>query len=255
MIDIHCHILPGMDDGPEDYRSSLNMAKAAVDQGIHTIIATPHHRNGSFNNNKESILKKVSQLNEFLYAEQVPITILPGQETRIYGEMTEDILYGSILPLIDISEYVFVELPFGNVPRYTSELFFDLKLHGYTPIIVHPERNRDFLERPEKLYELVKNGALTQITASSLNGRWGKKVKVLSEQFIHANLVHFIASDAHNTTSRPFELSDAYEQIKRYYGNELLFYFMENCELLINGETIHQLEPNPVRKRKILGLF
>ena len=162
MVDIHCHILPGIDDGAKTIYDSVNMAKEAVQEGVTTIIATPHHKNGQYENEKIDILDKVTQLNEYLSNEGIPLTILPGQEVRIYGEIIEDYHAGGrILPLNE-TNYLFIEFPSGSVPRYAERLFFDLQTEGLIPIIVHPERNQEIIENPDLLYKFVNNGALSQ---------------------------------------------------------------------------------------------
>ncbi|MDX8047120.1 CpsB/CapC family capsule biosynthesis tyrosine phosphatase [Gracilibacillus sp. S3-1-1] len=255
MIDIHCHILPNVDDGAKHMEDSVQMAKSAVSQGITTIIATPHHMNGSYDNYKEDILVAVECLNDRLQEEEIPLTILPGQETRIYGEMLEDLEKGQLLPLNETSGYLFVELPSNHVPRYTKQLLFDLQLKGVKPVIVHPERNKELMENPDILYDLVSNGTLTQVTAASIAGKFGKKIKKFSSQMIEANLTHFIASDAHNTTTRGFVMQDALSIVKNEYGTSMVYWFMENAQYLVNGEIVVGDVPEKIKKKKVLGIF
>ncbi|UOQ50318.1 tyrosine protein phosphatase [Gracilibacillus caseinilyticus] len=255
MIDIHCHILPGIDDGAKHTEESVQMAKIAVSQGITTIIATPHHLNGSYDNYKDDIISAVDQLNTRLQEEAIPLTILPGQETRINGDMVTDLEEGNLLPLNENSGYLFVELPSNHVPRYTTQLMFDLQLQGIKPIIVHPERNKEIMENPNILYDLVSNGTLTQLTAASIAGKFGKKIKKLSLQLIEANLTHFIASDAHNTRTRGFVMHDAHTVIKDEFGTDVLYWLMENAQYMVNGEHVIGEVPERVKKRKILGIF
>jgi protein-tyrosine phosphatase len=254
MIDLHCHILPNVDDGPQSLAESVEMAKQAVEQGIKTIIATPHHRNEKYENHGLTIFRQVEEFNRVLRDENLDLSVLPGQETRIFGEMVEGLGSGEILPL-DQGKYVFVELPSGHVPRYTSQLLFDIQLKGFVPIIVHPERNQEIVENPEVLYQLVKKGALTQVTASSVSGHFGKAIKKFSLQLIEANLVHFVASDAHNTSSRGFKMVEAFETIEKKFGNELVYMFRENCEFVVEGKSVYKEAPLRVKKKKILGLF
>ncbi|MGM7702973.1 tyrosine-protein phosphatase [Pseudalkalibacillus sp. Hm43] len=254
MIDIHCHILPGIDDGAQTIEQSLLMANAAVDEGITQIIATPHHKNGRYDNYKTDIHTHVTQLNEKLNEAQIPLTILPGQENRIYGEMVQDYEKGELLSLNNGGKYIFLEFPSNHVPRYAKQLIFELQLVGLIPVIVHPERNQELIERPEKLYELVSDGALTQVTASSVIGKFGKSIRKFSYQLIEHNLTHFVASDAHNTTSRGFNLRPAYEEIEKKFGISQRYMMMENAELLIQGETIHLESPLQIKKR-FLGIF
>ncbi|MFB4167250.1 tyrosine-protein phosphatase [Virgibacillus sp. JSM 102003] len=254
MIDIHCHILPGVDDGAETLADSVEMAKAAVDQGIRTIVATPHHRNGKYENTKNEILHYTNNLNEKLVSEGIPLIVLPGQETRINGDIIDGLAKDEIMPINEF-KYVFVEFPSEQVPGYAKQLLFDIQVVGYIPIIVHPERNREIIEHPSVLYELIRKGALSQITAGSICGKFGKNLQKFSHQLVEANLTHFIASDAHNTTSRGFCLEEAYHELQKQHGNEALYMYRENCELLISGKTVNRDEAHPVKRKKILGLF
>ena len=249
MIDLHCHILAGIDDGAQTDNDSLAMAKVAVQEGITTIVATPHHKNGRYLNPKQDVLLKVSELNKRLQDEQIDLKILPGQETAISGEFLEDYENGHVLTLNE-TNYVFVELPSDHVPRYTEKMLFDLQLKGLIPVIVHPERNREIHERPELLYKLVEKGALAQLTAGSVCGRFGKKIKRFSEQLIEANLVHFIASDAHNITSRGFHLQQAYDVVEKLYGMDMVYLYRENAELLVEGMNVFKEVPQRVKDRK-----
>ncbi|GAB3042047.1 tyrosine-protein phosphatase [Virgibacillus ainsalahensis] len=254
MIDIHSHILPGVDDGAKTEEDSMKMAREAVSQGIDAIIATPHHRNGKYDNERASIMQHVTILNELFAKEDIPLTVLPGQEVRINGEMIEEIETGGILSLNE-TKYLFVEFPSGHVPRYSSQMLFDIQVAGYTPIIVHPERNQELIEHPTKLYEFVKKGALTQVTAASVAGKFGKNIQKFSNQLIEANLTHFIASDAHNTTSRGFCMDEAFKKINNEFGSEASYMFMENSQLLIDNMNVNRMEPSMVKKKKFLGLF
>ncbi|MFC7393002.1 tyrosine-protein phosphatase [Scopulibacillus cellulosilyticus] len=255
MIDIHSHILPNVDDGAANEAESIKMAKEAVKEGITHIIATPHHRNRNWKNNRTKILNDVDQLNQLLVAENITLKVLPGQETRIYGDMVEGILSGELLTQNDGRKYIFVEFPSNHVPRFTKQLFFDMQQQDIIPIIVHPERNSEIAQNSDILYQLVKGGALTQVTAACLCGKFGKKIKKLSLQMIENNLTHFIASDAHNTTMRNFYMQEAFEIIDKEFGSEYRYLFLENAQLLVNGEMVYKEEPIEIIQKKFLGLF
>ncbi|WP_144555416.1 tyrosine-protein phosphatase [Bacillus sp. X1(2014)] len=254
MVDLHSHILPGVDDGARNLSDSVNMAKMAVEQGIHTIVATPHHLNNRYENPKQTIIDRVRELNKALLEEKIDLKVLPGQETRIYGEMVEGYELGEILP-IDHTQYVLVEFSSGHVPRYTEKLFYDLQTKGLIPVIVHPERNQEIIERPEILFRLVEKGALTQVTAASICGDFGKKIKIFSLQLIDANLTHFIASDAHNTSNRKFKMREAFDIVQAKYGTEMVYLFQENAELVIEGSHIYKEVPERIRKKKFFNIF
>ncbi|RWZ59088.1 tyrosine protein phosphatase [Halobacillus fulvus] len=254
MIDIHSHILPGVDDGAQSIDDSIEMARAAVQEGIHAIVATPHHMNGSYINTKREILQRVDQLNNELQNRDIGLEVLPGQETRINGDMLEAIKMDDVLTINDTS-YVFVELPFESIPRYTSQLLFDLQVAGYRPIIVHPERNQPIMDNPDLLYPFIKQGSYAQVTAASVAGKFGKKSEKVAHQLIEANLVHLIASDAHNVTSRKFHMSQAYQTISKKYGRSMSFFFKENAEYLVEDQVLAAEPPEHVKKKKFMGLF
>ncbi|TWI59869.1 tyrosine-protein phosphatase [Halalkalibacter nanhaiisediminis] len=254
MIDIHSHILPSLDDGANSIQQAIEMAKQAQAQGIYAMAATPHHMNGSFTNVKEDIEQYIKELNQVLNEHSIDLNIVAGQEVRLYGEIVDDYKKGDILT-INHSRYVLVELPSDHVPAYTAKIFYDLQLAGVKPIIAHPERNREIAANTNKLYELVEQGALAQLTASSLTGRFGKNIKKLSEQLIDHQLVHFLASDTHNTTSRPNDLQAAYQTMEKTFGMDTVYYIQENAETLLYGDTVYAEPPSRIKKKKFLGIF
>ncbi|MFJ7991185.1 tyrosine-protein phosphatase [Peribacillus frigoritolerans] len=254
MIDIHCHILPGVDDGAADIKESLNMARKAVEAGITHIFATPHHLNEKYVNVKSDIIDRVGRLNESLQQENIPLTIHLGQEVRIHRDIFSSLEKEDILTLDDNGTYMLLELPSGSVPTYTQDVIYELQLKGIKPIIVHPERNKELIENHKLLFELVQEGALTQLTSGSIIGLFGKNVKSFSKKIIEHNLTHFIATDAHNIGSRGFTLQQAYETITKAYGINRTFYFKENSEQLIKGQSPSIEKPLPFKK-KILGIF
>jgi protein-tyrosine phosphatase len=254
MVDLHCHILPGIDDGAQNMSDSLAMAKQAVEEGITTIVATPHYHKTVYENTKPTILAKTNELNEALKKERINLRILPGQEPRIDGDLLVDLEEGRALTLAG-SNYLFIEFPSANVPRYTEKLLYDLQQFGYTPIIVHPERNQEIIEHPDKLYHFVNNGAFTQVTAASLCGDFGKKIKSFSLQLVEYNLTHFIACDAHNTTKRCFRMQEAFKQVSMKFGTDYEYMFQENAELLIEGKNVYKEMPERIKKKKLFRLF
>ncbi|MEE3953525.1 tyrosine-protein phosphatase [Peribacillus frigoritolerans] len=254
MIDIHCHILPGVDDGSSDMKESLNMAKNAVEAGITNIFATPHHLNEKYVNVKMDIIDRIVMLNESLQQENIPLSIHLGQEVRIHRDIFTSLEKEEILTLDDNGTYLLLELPSGRVPTYTQEVIYELLLKGITPIIVHPERNKELNENHKLLFEFVQEGALTQLTSGSIIGNFGKSIQSFSKKIIEHNLAHFIATDAHNIGSRGFTLQQAYETITKTYGIQRTFYFKENAEQLLKDQSPAVEKPLPFKK-KILGIF
>jgi len=254
MIDIHAHILPAIDDGSKSEAESLLMLETAIQDGIHTIVATPHY-NRRYGNEKSKILDKVERLNQVIKENNLRIQVLPGQEVRIYGELLSDYEAGKLLTVANHSNYMVVEFPFQHVPHYTERLFYDMELAGIKPIIAHPERNQEFLKNPDKLYHLVAKGALTQLTTSSVIGYFGKGVQKFSKQLIDANLVHTIATDAHNTTDRSFNMTEAYEIIMKKYGRSYASYLKKNAQLIIADQPVYGDQPQPIARKKFFWFF
>lgn len=254
MIDLHCHILPGMDDGPSSFSMFIEMANAAVETGITHVYASPHHLNGQYENSKNKILNVVREVNNFLHQQSIALTVHPGQELRIHRELFHSLEIDEVLTLDNKGKYLLLELPSGEVPKYTHDVVYELLLKGITPIIVHPERNNGFVERPNLLFELVQEGALTQLTSGSILGQFGKRVKSFSGKIIEHHLAHFIATDAHNISTRGFSLNEAYEILIRTYGFNQTYHFKENAELLLIGQSPFVEKPIPIRK-KIFGIL
>ncbi|PJN89259.1 tyrosine-protein phosphatase [Bacillus sp. mrc49] len=256
MIDIHSHILNGVDDGAQTIADSIEMARMAALEGIHKIIATPHHMNGRYENRKRDIIAQVGDLNEVLQAEGISLEVLPGQETRIYGDILRDYERDEIITLNDGGKYLFIELPTAHVPHYTEQLLTEIQFGGLTPIIVHPERNQELIENPDLLYKFVTNGTLTQVTAASVAGAFGKNIQKFSMQLIEANLTHFISSDAHNITSRSFKMNEAFDVIERKVSVDFVDFFLDNAELLVDSKTVYKEAPEKIKKKKkFLGVF
>jgi protein-tyrosine phosphatase len=255
MIDIHSHILPSVDDGAQNLEQAIEMAKAAVEEGITHLYATPHHRNGRYENERNDIILQVYLLNHELQQRQIPLQILPGQEIRMYKEFIEHIDQNVFIPLNHETKYILIELPSSHIPSYAAEILFELSLRNYIPIIAHPERNSEILANPDVLYDFIVMGSLTQITASSVIGNFGKKIMNFSHDLIKANMAHFIASDAHNITSRGFHLNKAYETVQIQYGLDTRYYLQENAELVMQGKSIFTPQPSYIRKKKFLGIF
>ncbi|WP_062514765.1 tyrosine-protein phosphatase [Halobacillus sp. KGW1] len=255
MIDIHSHILPGLDDGAQTIEESLAMGRAAVEDGIHKIVATPHHKNGVYKNFKNDIVIQVAELNRQFQVHGIDVEVLPGQENRIHGELIEGLKNDEILPVNSKSSYVFIEFPSGHVPRYSSQILFDTQVAGFTPIIVHPERNKQIMEHPNILHEFISKGCHAQLTAGSICGKFGKKIKKFSEQLIEADLIHLVASDAHNTSSRGFSMTEAFQEIEKTFGGSKAYQLAENAEYVVMNEALYSSPPTKIAKRKFFNLF
>ncbi|MDE1549931.1 tyrosine-protein phosphatase [Jeotgalibaca caeni] len=256
MLDLHCHILPQIDDGARSWDDSFSLARLAVDEGITHILATPHHLNGKFENKKHDVIALTEELQQRLEAERIPLEIFPAQEVRLSGDILAGIENDEILFVDDGNRYLLIEFPTMTIPHYADQLFFSLQQREIVPVIVHPERNQEIIDNPNKLLEFVERGALAQLTASSYVGVFGKETAELSRQLIEANLVHFLASDAHNTRGRAFRMKDAFEKLEQDFGVGKVQQFHQTTKKLINGDYVQTEAPQEVRKKKKwFGLF
>ncbi|WP_017380766.1 tyrosine-protein phosphatase [Paenisporosarcina sp. TG-14] len=252
MVDIHSHILWELDDGSKNIFSSVDMAKQAVAEGITSVIATPHHRHPSYTNEKKNVLIRVKDLQSELKRQNIPLNIYAGQEIRLFGEMLDAFNHSEELLTLNNSEYILVEFPPSNIPKYTEQLFYDLLVKGYTPIIAHPERNAAIAENTDKLYRLIKNGALSQVTAASVAGKFGRKTQKLSLNLLEHHLAHFVASDAHNMTNRSFVWKQGMDKLKKELGSDMVTLVNTQAEDVLQGRSFKKLAPERFQQRKKL---
>ncbi|WP_341279919.1 CpsB/CapC family capsule biosynthesis tyrosine phosphatase [Paenibacillus sp. FSL H8-0537] len=237
MIDIHTHILPGIDDGAARLEDSVALARAAAAEGIKTIIATPHHHNGRYVNPAQAVEELTRTLNELLQELDIPLVVHTGQEVRLHQELLDHFQQGSLLTLAG-SSYMLLELPSSHIPKNTEQTVYELGLLGVHAIIAHPERNAAIIQQPERLEELVRLGAFGQVTSHSLLGAFGKSVERASWKLCEAGLIHLVSSDAHHVERRGFRLKEAYDRIQKVMGAEWSDYFQQNAALLLRDEAL-----------------
>ncbi|MFK4567571.1 tyrosine-protein phosphatase [Enterococcus sp. UD-01] len=254
MIDLHCHILPGIDDGAQTFEDSLAMAQMAVGQGITHILCTPHHNNGKYDNPAGKVISCVTALQEELDRRQIPLTLFEGQEVRISGELFAQIENNELL-FADLSnQYLLIEFPTNDVPSYAIQLFEQLLSKGHIPIIVHPERNSIFIKDPNQLLPFLEMGVLTQLTAPSYVGIFGSQIEKTAKKMVAHNLVCMMASDAHNLRKRGFFMKKAYDAIEKDMGFEHVAAMQQTARDILNGDPVVRPEFTAIR-RKRFGLF
>lgn len=213
MIDLHCHILPGLDDGPDSFSESVAMAELAAADGVSRIVATPHINHGEIS--AALIRERVDQLNDLLAERGVALEIIQGAE--ISYKMAATTITGYTL---NQSPYVLVEFPHTHLPRDAGQLIFALRAHGFWPIIAHPERNPSVIRNPERLFELLGDEVFVQITAASIAGQFGGEVRKCAAVLLKKKCVHFLASDGHSATWRRPILSEGVKAAGRIAGKE-----------------------------------
>ncbi|MBD7895287.1 tyrosine protein phosphatase [Limosilactobacillus sp. Sa3CUN2] len=255
MVDLHCHLLPGVDDGSKNMEISLRLAQEAVENGVTHALLTPHHMNGRYVNHKQDVIKETVEFRQQLKEHNIPLTVFPGQEVRINGQLIEALDKDDILFADEGNRYLMLEFPDDDVPHYTNQMIFALQQRGITPVIVHPERNTKIMAHPELLYQLLQKGCLSQITASSYAGTFGKKVEDFSKKLIANGQGYLFASDAHDLPGRKYEMRQAFEKLSRQFDAELAKRYAENARLIINGENVPINEIRELKKKKRFWLF
>jgi protein-tyrosine phosphatase len=219
LIDLHCHVLPGIDDGAKDLKTSLAMARMACSDGVSTIACTPHILPGVYNNSGPAIRQAVARLRESFLEAGIPIRLVTGADVHIAADLDVQLGNGRALTLND-SRYLLLEPPHHQLPRRFSDLIFGMQAAGYVPIVTHPER----LSWIEGHYDLVKrlvcNSVLMQITAGSLMGRFGRRPRYWAERMLDDGLCHLLATDAHDTERRPPRMAEARELVAQRLGRD-----------------------------------
>lgn len=255
MVDLHCHLLPGIDDGSKSMEISLRLAREATENGVTHALLTPHHMNGHYVNHKQDVIQRTKEFQEQLREHNIPLTVFPGQEVRINGHLLDALDKDDILFADTGNKYLMLEFPDDDVPHYTSQMIFDLQQRGITPVIVHPERNTKIMTEPSLIYQLLEKGCLSQITASSYVGAFGKRVMQFSRQLIEAGQGYVFASDAHFLPSRKYEMREAFEKLSQEFGNELVRKYKSNAQRIINGNGVPFNEIRTIKVKKRFWLF
>ncbi len=208
VIDLHCHLLPGIDDGPATLEGALDLARLSVANGITTAVATPHIQPGLYNNSRESIEEVYKHFREVLETEQIPLELGMAAEVRVSPEVLPMIAADQVPFLGEYEGYklILLEFPHGTIPPGSDKMVNWLLARNIRPVIAHPERNRDVIRKLEKMAPFIEQGCLLQLTAGSVAGCFGPQVQQRTFQMLEAGWVTLLASDTHNRAHRPPEL-------------------------------------------------
>jgi len=247
LVDLHCHILPGLDDGSPSLDASIKMAKAAVADGVGYILATPHHLDRHYVNHVSFVRAQVQAFQAELALRKIELQVFPGQEIHLSGHLLDEL--DDLLGIDTARNYLLLELPHEMVPDYLNQIVFQLLCAGITPVIAHPERNAQIMMSPEILYELIKQGTLAQVTATSLVGGFGRQVQHVALKLIACGLVQVVGSDAHAIKGRSFAMTDAYEVLAKL-GTNYPEQFEKNARDLLNGDKVSAGEIAIPKKRR-----
>jgi protein-tyrosine phosphatase len=235
MIDVHCHILPGLDDGPPNMEVSLAMAESAIADGITHVVATPHA-----NNEYSFDYSRVRELREKLQAHIGDRLILAtGCDFHLSPENLDALRVDAPRYCINQRDYLLVEFNEYSIPPAMDQTLHEIQLLGLRPVITHPERNAILRLQAVRLAKWVRLGCFIQVTAGSLTGTFGPGAQRNAWRWMSDGLVHFVASDAHNTRGRPLKLQPAFELVREQFGErKARALFVENPMAAFEGRDL-----------------
>ena len=216
MVDLHCHILPRLDDGPSTMEESLGMAEAAIADGITHVVATPH-ASEMYSFDFASVLRLRDELQAQVGDR---LKIATGCDFHLSPENLGALRRDASPYCINQRDYLLLEFNEISIPPALDQTLHDLQLSGLRPIITHPERNAILRARPERLKHWVRRGCYAQVTGGSLTGVFGTVAQKIAGDWIREGLIHFVASDAHNTRTRPLQLHPAFNAVVDQFGEE-----------------------------------
>ena len=247
LVDIHVHILPGLDDGAKTRNDAIAMATIAAKCGTSRIVATPHVDPLLLSpgcTQVEIIRRAVKSFQESLETYNLSIKILPGMETAITPDLVGYVNRGEVMTIADRGKYILVELPFQTIPSYAEEEIFNMAASGYIPIIAHPERNAEVIRNPNILIPFLRAGALAHVNAGSLLGQEGHRPQETAKILLSHSLAHIIASDGHSSTSRQSRLDRALEIAIQVLGEDEALRTVKDTPLaVVLGEDVYVKEP------------
>ena len=216
MVDLHCHILPGLDDGPDTMEESIAMAESAIADGITHVVATPHSSNDYFFD-----FVRVRKLRDELQSRIGDrLKLATGCDFHLNPENLVALQKNAPLYCINQHDFLLVEFNEISIPQALDQTLHEIQLAGVRPVITHPERNAILRARPERLKKWVRQGCFVQVTGGALSGRFGPSSQKDALRWIGQGLIHFVASDAHNTRTRPLRLQPAYDVVVDQFGLE-----------------------------------
>jgi protein-tyrosine phosphatase len=235
MVDIHCHILPGIDDGSKSWEMTAEMCRVAAEDGITHIAATPHC-NDEYDYDRDRYTEMLAQLSD---AADGKLTFSLGCDFHFSYDNIQDALAHPRRYTIGDSQYLLIEFSDYGLPPSVKDDLFAFTSNGMVPIITHPERNQILLRRPELVLEMVEQRCLVQVTANAITGFWGSRSKKMAEWLLKREAVHVVASDAHDPERRKPVLSEARHAVAKLASEEVAdALVLQNPAAVIDGKSL-----------------
>jgi len=246
MIDIHTHILPGVDDGPKDWDDTFNLLRQGAEDGIKGAVCTSHLLDHCSPELEELFTQRFADLQVKLQAEKIEMALWLAAEIYCQADFQPE---SAIVTFSGKGKYSLIELPLGQIPQNAGEVFFNLSLKGITPILAHPERNMDIAQKIDLARDYCRRGILLQVNAGSLLGVFGSSARKTAFALFDNELVSFVASDCHHFRNRPMLLSAVRTLVTKKWGSETATRVFEiNPLKTVNGEAIPAIDPPSQKK-------
>jgi protein-tyrosine phosphatase len=238
MIDIHSHLIYEVDDGSKSAEMSLNMARQYIKSGFKDVVCTPHYLGEGMSKTADEVIASYRALKKLLEDNGINLNIHLGNEVYISLDLIGDLEKKKYFTIND-SKYILIEFPANDIPLYTDDIFYELQLKGYIPIIAHPERNSKIIKQPNILYEFIRKGALAQLNLHSLTGLYGERVYKTANILLRHNLIQLIGTDSHSDRGRSPKATDALRKLETKIGKEEFKKLAEiNPRKILNNELL-----------------
>jgi protein-tyrosine phosphatase len=251
MLDIHSHIIPGIDDGSKNMGMTLEMLKNAEKEGTKEIVATPHYLLEYGEATIEKVKNHVKEINAILENEKIDVKIYSGQEVYFTEKIIEDYMDGNIGTLND-SRYMLIEFPMDKFDENIFDILYELQVRDIAPIIAHPERYKPFIEKPSLINGFINEGYLFQVNAGSIEGKFGEAIRKTADLFFKNHIYNFIGSDAHNIKTRNTGLKEAMALLNEDMNRDI---FEDSSKKVLKNEKIEFLGEKIKEKKSIFSFL
>jgi len=254
MVDLHHHLLPGVDDGAADLAAAVALARLAVAEGITTVVATPHTLDGVYDVARPAAAAALAELAAALAAAGLVLDVRLAAEVHLHESIPALLQAEPAITLDGRGRYLLLELPHQGPPPSLPEFLFRLAAAGTTPVIAHPERNLAVRKNPAMATEWARAGSKLQLTAGSLSGMFGAPIRACAERLLRDRAAHVVATDAHSPERRPPRVCDAFAAAAAIVGEQgARTLFVDNPALVLAGASPDTIESPPAQPRR--GLF